>query len=132
MSQIRILTDQSIERLKKLLDVNAARQKVAAKNLANCDTEGYVPEKVEFSQELGKALGKVDLVRTSPKHISSIRQAGQSEEVRIVRDESQSDDESALERTIAELADAELAYSVAARLMAKRGATLRTAITGRP
>lgn len=132
MSKVSFGTDENVLVLKKILDGTAARQKVAARNLANCTTEGYQPRKIEFAEELGKRIGRVELSTNHPKHLRSGRiQAHSRGFAEVVDEEAIADSAVRLEKTVAELADAELAYSTAAKLVSKRTATLRTAITGR-
>lgn len=131
MGNVGIITDAAAAKLKRVLDVNAARQRVAATNLSNSTTDGYEPKKVEFSEELARVSGKVKIQRTHENHITSRRAAAEARGYTEVVDEEAVDNpEVRLERTVAELADAELAYATAARLMAKRGQTLRTAVSG--
>ncbi len=131
MKNAGITTDSAAERLKRVLDVTAARQRVAARNLSNVTTEGYEPKKVEFASELARVSGKVRIRKTHESHLSSAREAeaarGYSE---VVDEVAVENPDIRLEQTAAELADAELAYATAAKLMAKRTQTLRTAITG--
>ena len=133
MSKVSFGTDDAVGALKRLLDVNAARQKVAARNLANSATEDYQPKKVEFTKELNRAVGRVEVARTNPRHLSSRGHRNDREGfVEIVDDSAAEDEATRLETTVANLADAEMAYATTARLMSKRIATLRTAITGKP
>jgi flagellar basal-body rod protein FlgB len=132
MSKVTLGSDDAALALKRMLDRSAARQKVAARNLANSATEGYRPKKVEFASELDRALGRVVITRTNPHHMSSRSTAGSEEFAEVIDEDVQDGDDARLERTVAELADAEMAYATAARLMSKRIAILRTAITGRP
>ena len=121
----------SIDLLKQLLDLQAARQKVAARNLANAGSDEYVPRKVEFANELNKALGKVELRQTNSRHLGGTKARG-DHRITIVDSEVTQDEATLLEQTVAELTDAQLAYETVARLMSRRLATLRTAITGKP
>lgn len=131
MGKVSLATDDNVPALKKFLDHTAARQKVAARNLTNCTTEGYQPKKIEFAEELGKRVCKVELSTRHPKHLrSSQARVNASSFVEVVDEQGVTDSAVRLERTVAELADAELAYSTAAKLVSKRVATLRTAITG--
>lgn len=132
MTKIAWTTDDAAAALKRVLDVNAARQRVAARNIANADTPGYQPKKVEFVEEMGQALSKVDMARTDPRHLSLPRSAETREGVVEITDDEASSAETRLEATMADLADAELAYATAARVMNRRSATLRTAISGKP
>ena len=133
MGDMRLGTDEASKIIRRMLDLNGARQKAAVKNLANIDTEGYQPKRVKFTDHLNQATGRLDMVRTAPGHMTgtSPRQAG-PDYVEVTDEEAAESPEIELERSVADLADAEIAYSTAARLMSKRVATLRTAITGKP
>ena len=131
MENVGIITDGAAAKLKRVLDVNAARQRVAATNLSNSATEGYEPKRVEFSEELARASGKVKIAKTHENHITSTRAAADARGYTEVVDEAAIENpDIRLEQTVAELADAELAYATAAKLMAKRSQTLRTAVSG--
>lgn len=131
MKNVGITADGAAERLKRVLDVTAARQRVAARNLSNVTTEGYEPKRVEFSDELRRVSGRVKIQRTHEGHLSSAREAADAHGcAEVVDEEAMNNPDTRLERTVAELADAELAYATAAKLMAKRAQTMRTAISG--
>jgi flagellar basal-body rod protein FlgB len=132
MAKVTFGNDESAGTLKRLLDINAARQRVGARNLANCASDGYTPKNVEFAEELGQTVGRTEVARTHPRHLASSQQAaGETGTVEVVDEAATEDKESRLERAVAELTDAEIAYSTAARLMSKRMATIRTAIAGK-
>jgi flagellar basal-body rod protein FlgB len=132
MPKVDWTTDEAAAALRRMLDVNAARQRVAARNLANSDTPGYQPKKVEFVEEMSQALSKVDMVKTDPRHLSLPKTAEAREGVVEIADDQANSAETRLEATMADLADAELAYATAARVMNRRSATMRTAISGKP
>jgi len=131
MGKVNWAADEATGSLKRVLDVNAARQRVAARNIANADTQGYQPKKVEFAEAMNHALAKLDMVRTDPSHIRPTRTAEEQEGLVEVVDDL-APEETRLEATMADLADAELAYATAARIMNRRSATMRTAISGKP
>jgi flagellar basal-body rod protein FlgB len=133
MSDVRLGSDEASKVIRRILDLNAARQKAAVKNLANIDTQGYQPKRVEFADHLNQATGRVEMARTGPGHMTG-RASGAERRgyVEVVDHEAADAPEVELERSVADLAAAEIAYSTAARLMSKRVATLRTAITGKP
>jgi flagellar basal-body rod protein FlgB len=133
MSDLRLTNDGPSEVIRRMLELGAARQRAAAKNLANLETEGYQPRRVEFADHLGQAAGHVDMTATAPGHMAG-RIAGPEapDYIEVVEDGPAESRDVELERIVADLADAEIAYSTAARLMAKRIATLRTAVTGKP
>jgi flagellar basal-body rod protein FlgB len=128
LSKVVFGDDRAATALKRILDRHAARQRVAASNLANVDTEGYTPSRVEFKEEFGRALGGLELQRTDPGHLST-RPAGRRDGYRVVEDPGRDLD---LEAAMAELADAQMAYATAARLMSKRVTAVKTAIRGNP
>ena len=66
MAKVTFGNDESADILKRLLDINAARQKIGARNVANCATDGYTPKQVEFSEELSQTVGRTELQRTHP------------------------------------------------------------------
>lgn len=55
-----------IESLRRQMALAAARQAVAASNLANVDTPGYRAREVRFDQVLSQELG---LATTAPSHL---------------------------------------------------------------
>jgi flagellar basal-body rod protein FlgB len=67
------LSDSAIaESLRRHLTVAAARQVVAASNLANVDTPGYKAQEADFSATLQRRVtGAVDLATTQPGHLTS-------------------------------------------------------------
>jgi flagellar basal-body rod protein FlgB len=132
MAKTLAVTENSMDLLKRVLDVNAARQRAAATNLANIDTPDYKPKRVEFKEEMNQALSKVEMVTTNPGHLRAPRTAEAREGIVEITDDEASPAETRLEATMADLADAELAYSTAARVMGRRTATMRVAITGKP
>ena len=133
MSDIRLGNDGASNTIRRILDLNAARQKAAVKNLANIDTEDYRPRRVEFVDHLEQASGRIAVSRTNPGHMAGATSGpDRAGYVEVVDHEAAESPETELERTVADLADAEIAYSTAARLMSKRVATIRTAITGKP
>jgi flagellar basal-body rod protein FlgB len=63
--------DQTTHFLKKALDFRARNQQVISSNIANSDTPGYIPARLEFEGHLNEAQGTsgVKLAKTQPGHI---------------------------------------------------------------
>ena len=62
--------DGAMRSLRSVLDFRAANQKVISSNIANVDTPGYVPARLEFERDLGRALESgVKLAKTNPVHL---------------------------------------------------------------
>jgi flagellar basal-body rod protein FlgB len=55
MIDISLMDDPRIEALSRFLDVNVARHKLIASNLANVDTPGYRARDLDFRRELERA-----------------------------------------------------------------------------
>jgi flagellar basal-body rod protein FlgB len=133
MSDVRLTNDEASKAIRRMLDLSAARQQAAARNLANIDTEGYRPRRVEFADHLNQATGRVEMARTAPGHMTGKTSGPEAcGYIEVAEDGPAESQQVELERIVADLADAEIAYSTAANLMSKRVATLRTAITGKP
>ncbi|SDZ74273.1 flagellar basal-body rod protein FlgB [Desulfuromusa kysingii] len=69
MADIRI-ADQTIAVLQKSLDLRAQKQQVIAGNVANADTPGYSARKLDFEDNLRKAINTPEMAgrKTNPKH----------------------------------------------------------------
>lgn len=62
-----------VQALRQQMTVAAARQMVAASNLANVSTPGYRAREIDFSAALERHVaGGVQLVSTQPGHLSGI------------------------------------------------------------
>jgi flagellar basal-body rod protein FlgB len=61
-----------IDALRRQLSVAAAKQAIAAGNLANVNTPGYKARAIDFTAALEEQLGgSVSLAATSPSHIAT-------------------------------------------------------------
>ncbi|MBI4477346.1 MAG: flagellar basal body rod protein FlgB [Acidobacteria bacterium] len=71
------ITDAAvIEALRRQMAQAAARQLVAASNLANLNTPGYRARELEFSNVLDRELtGRLGLTTTTPNHLAGDEQA---------------------------------------------------------
>ncbi len=69
MADIRI-ADRTIAALQKGLDLRAQKQQVIAGNIANADTPGYSARKLDFEDNLRKAISQPDMGgrKTNAKH----------------------------------------------------------------
>ncbi|TYP00216.1 flagellar basal-body rod protein FlgB [Geothermobacter ehrlichii] len=67
-----LLFDKSFATLQKVLELRQKRQQVIASNIANAETPGYHPRRLEFESELQSALTtKGGIKRTRPRHLGS-------------------------------------------------------------
>ena len=69
MADIRI-TDRTIAVLQKSLDLRAQKQQVIAGNIANAETPGYSARKLNFEDNLRKAISSPEMAgrKTNAKH----------------------------------------------------------------
>ncbi len=64
--------DNTIETLRKSLNISAKRHSIITGNLANIDTIGYQPKDLDFHKTLQKEIGNTNgLARTHDKHIAN-------------------------------------------------------------
>lgn len=64
------LFDTGIQTLQKALELRQLRQQVIAGNIANADTPGYHPRRLDFEQELRQAAqGSAPLRQTRERHL---------------------------------------------------------------
>lgn len=77
------MNDLSYQIIKNGLDASSMRQKVISSNIANVNTAGYKAEKVEFEDELNKALGNggLKMSSTGGNHLGGKAAASVSPEV---------------------------------------------------
>lgn len=56
--------------LEKVLDLRMQNQQVISSNIANANTPGYVPSRMEFEEDLRNALSRPrpEVSRTNPRH----------------------------------------------------------------
>lgn len=119
--------------LKRALSAYALRHRAVADNIANVATEGYRAQKVEFESVLQEQeAAPVPAMRTHPAHMPS--GGGRSEEPRITDlgeffDNGINDVN--VEREEMALAQNQLMYRMATRLLTQKYQGLRAAITGR-
>lgn len=69
MADIRI-ADRTISALQKSLDLRAQKQQVIAGNIANAETPGYSARKLNFEDNLRKAISNPEMAgrKTNAKH----------------------------------------------------------------
>ncbi|RMF62348.1 MAG: flagellar basal body rod protein FlgB [Calditrichaeota bacterium] len=122
------LAKTGIPLLKKSLDAYAARHKAIAENIANVDTKGYRPLKVNFEESLKRLLEKkrVKGLRSDPRHM----QIGEPV-LEIKETVSTSGERVNLEEEMAALAQNQLLFQFAAKQLHGSYETLRSAIVGR-
>jgi len=126
---------RTVDFLGRALDLQSEAHGVISGNLANLDTPGYIPRELTFEQELQQALGQgeLSLQRTHPDHLppgaADVSQL--KPEVRYRQDFALGNGsyQLDLDNEMAKLAQNNLKYEATVRLIAKKLAMLREAIT---
>ncbi|MFH2123581.1 MAG: flagellar basal body rod protein FlgB [Pseudomonadota bacterium] len=129
------LFDSNINLLKKTLDLRSANQRLIASNIANADTPGYTPSRLEFEQELQQAIqGKGSAQITHPDHIPIGASDLSSVTGTIVKDPDTTGigDQNgvSIDREMMDLSENELIYETAAQLLKKKLTQLSYVIQG--
>jgi flagellar basal-body rod protein FlgB len=120
----RVTCDLTSLALRRALDGAAARQGVAAENLANIETPGYRARRVEFQAQLREALeAAADGDAADLDAVSPLRTIYAGLPLR--RDGNAVD----LETEMAELAESSLQYQAVTRLLSRKLQMLRSVAT---
>ena len=131
------LTDTATFRLaEKALDLRSKRMELISGNLANVDTPGYLAKDIDFEQTLADAVAgsrNESMTATSSSHISMnmdrISEAeGQLIFRRPVGNLSPDGNTVDLDREVTKLAENEIHYRTAAKMLKRRLGALRYAI----
>lgn len=126
--KINPLSQTMVPVLKKSLDAYAMRHKAVAENIANVDTEGYRPRRVNFEENLQNAIQQqgVTGLRTKPGHLKIGKQ--------LVAVEETPSNEAApvdIEQEMADLAANQIRFEFVSRVLNRQYEALRSSITGR-
>jgi flagellar basal-body rod protein FlgB len=122
-----------IPRLETVLDLASSRQKLLTENVANAETPGYARKDIDFRAELKAAVGQSGgsaMKATRPGHIG----AGPNQHAPKVITEKIPEGEQFgvnIDHEMASVAQNQLEYNVAARLVSRKFDALRTVIRGK-
>jgi flagellar basal-body rod protein FlgB len=122
-----------IPRLRTVLDLAATRQRLLTENVANAETPGYKRKDIDFKAELRSAVdrsGDVAMKATREQHYGATPQtrAPQVNEEDVPEGQNFGVD---IDREMSAVAQNQMEYSVAARLVSRKFDALRTVIRGR-
>ncbi len=122
-----------IPRLQTVLDLAATRQKLLTENVANAETPGYRRKDIDFRAELKAAIGQsggAAMKATRPEHIGA---RGDAHSPKINREKIPAGQKFGVnvDHEMAAVAENQLEFNVAARLVTKKFEALRTVIRGR-
>jgi flagellar basal-body rod protein FlgB len=125
MSNLGIF-DRTISLLERTLDLRQQKQDILASNIANADTPGYTPARLEFEERLKQALKTTSTSSsaTHPGHFPLGNNGLEGVRGKVVRDPAQSavGDRNGvdLEQEMIELAENQILYETATQLISKK------------
>lgn len=124
----RLTNDVTMLALEKALDGAAARQLAVADNLANAETPGYRPRRVEFQQQLRAALREQESVNdeASRADVAGVAPRRHLYTGPALRRDGNAVD---LETELGELAESGLQFQAVTRLLSRKLAMLRSVAT---
>lgn len=131
-----MINSKEIITLEKFLDLSLTRQAAISSNIANANTPNYKARKVNFEDELKKALsdgnGEISLKTTNQKHISTgDKVENVSPEVEISSDPARPDGNNVdLEKEMVELTKNNIKYNLGVQVIHKMFKDIEFAITG--
>jgi len=122
-----------VPRLENALDLAAARQRLLTQNVANAETVGYKRKDINFQAELQAAMGSgghLAMKTTRPGHVGGVEQtrAPRVKEENVPAGQKFGVD---IDREMVNVAQNQLEYNVAAKLVRQKFDALKTAIRGR-
>jgi flagellar basal-body rod protein FlgB len=125
-----------VETLRRHMSMAAARQVVAASNLANVNTPGYKAKEADFTQTLDRQLAQgVTLATTNPGHLSGAPDPSSAARAIPTRDiagatERKDGNSVLIDRELLTMTSAAGSFSRAQTTLAAKFKLLRYAITG--
>ena len=118
----------------KYLDLTSFRHKLVSGNIANASTPGFRSRNIDFQDEFKKMTGESNHVAGSVTHPDHIPVGGHKDappkvnKVKVAGDDINSVD---IDREVATMAQNELLFTTSARLLQKKFAGLKNAITSK-
>lgn len=126
--------DRTTGLLKKVLDLRVQKQQTIAANIANADTPGYAPARLEFEQDLQRALAEAEsaVPNEHPRHIPLGGGGVGQVEARVIRtpDASGIGDRNGVEvdQEMIALAENQIMYEAATQMLSKKLGLLKYVI----
>lgn len=129
--------DANMKLLSKVLDLRAKNQQVIASNIANAETPGYSPARLEFEEALRQAVGDNESLKLATSEQGHIPLGPEAlEEIQgslvISHDTTKLGDENnvSVDQEMLALSENEILYEAAAQLLKKKMGMLKYVISG--
>jgi flagellar basal-body rod protein FlgB len=130
-----LFADKTPQVLKKALDSQSQRHLLISSNISNIDTPGYKAKDIDFKGALRDALGSGDGLAMRTTHSGHIGPnkaniKGLQAQPFTEADAAKSNGNNVnIDKEMMKLAENQISYNATIQLMAKRGSTIRSAIT---
>ena len=121
--------------LKKNLDFQSQRNLLISSNITNMNTPGYKAQDLDFKSQLQQAIDSGDQLSvktTDKKHMGPSKESLKSLKPDIFeeKDAARSDGNNVnIDKEMIKLSENQIMYNATIQIMAKRGSTLRSAVT---
>ncbi|HOD65403.1 MAG TPA: flagellar basal body rod protein FlgB [candidate division Zixibacteria bacterium] len=123
-----------VHRFEAYLDVSSFRHKLISSNVANVSTPGYGARDIDFQAEYTRLTGETGRVAgelTHPAHLPLGAHRDREPDIEETRPKPDELNAVDIDREVSQMAQNELQFTVAARLLQKKFEGLRRAIAGR-
>lgn len=123
-----------VPRFQKFMNLTALRHKLIASNVANASTPGYEAKDINFDKEFARATGSGSSLAgrmTHERHLPLGQSQERAPRVHSTKVEGKEMNSVDIDREISTLAQNELSYTVAARMIKSKFEGLRQAITSK-
>lgn len=130
-----LFSDKAPLLLKKNLDFQSERNLLISSNTSNINTPGYKARDLDFQAQLEEVLDSGDQLKietTNSRHFGSTKDALKKLEPEVFEepDAARSDGNNVnLDKEMLKLAENQINYTATIQMMAKRGSTIRAAVT---
>jgi len=134
MADIRLF-DNTIRVLEKALDYQMKKQEVIAANIANAQTPGYAPGRLEFEESLKNALrsGDSKVSQADPRHFPISQGSLDNLEARFYRDSDKTGmgdlNGVDIEQEMIDLAENQIRYEATTQLVKRKLGLLKYVVT---
>ncbi|MFH2050668.1 MAG: flagellar basal body rod protein FlgB [bacterium] len=129
-----LFTKVGMPKFENFLNLSSLKHKLTAGNIANASSPGYRSQNIDFTEELNKASDNSRHIAgsiTNASHIPLGHNANKSPEINQASINEGDMNSVDIDNEIAEMAQNELEFTIAAKLLQKKFQVLRKAITSK-
>ena len=129
-----LFTSSGVPRYGRFLDLSSLRHKLVSSNVANVSTPAYQSQDINFDEELARSSGEskhLSGVITNPSHIPLGQHPDKMPKVERTKVAGTDLNSVDIDREVPKMAQNELEFTIAAKLLQKKFEGLRRAITSK-